>query len=68
MDVVVHGETGFLVEERDVDAMAGYMAKLLENPKQAEKMGQAGRERIKQYFTIEISSEKVWQLMKKVVS
>ncbi|MGB2864547.1 MAG: glycosyltransferase [Sedimentisphaerales bacterium] len=68
MDVVVHGETGFLVEERDVDAMAGYMAKLLENPKQAEKMGQAGRERIKQYFTIEISSEKVWQLIKKVVS
>ncbi len=68
MDVVIHGETGFLVEERDVDAMAGYMAELLENPMQAEKMGQAGRERIKQYFTIEISSEKVWQLMKKVVS
>lgn len=68
MDVVVHGETGFLVEERDIDAMAEYMVKLLENPKQAEIMGQAGRERIKQYFTIEISSEKVWQLIKKVVS
>ena len=68
MDVVVHGETGFLVDERDVDAMAEYMIKLLEKPKQAEKMGRAGRERIKQYFTIEISSEKVWQLMKKVVS
>ncbi|MFC1792147.1 glycosyltransferase [Planctomycetota bacterium] len=68
MDVVVHGETGFLVAERDVDAMAEYMAKLLENPKQAEKMGQEGRERIKQYFTIQISSEKVWQLIKKVVS
>jgi glycosyltransferase involved in cell wall biosynthesis len=68
MDVVVHGETGFLVEERDIDAMAEYMIKMLENPKQAEKMGWAGRERIKQYFTIEISSEKVWQLLKKVVS
>jgi colanic acid/amylovoran biosynthesis glycosyltransferase len=67
-DVVVHRETGFLVEERDVDAMAKYMIKLLEDPEQAEKMGQAGRERIKQYFTIEISSGKVWQLIKKVVS
>jgi colanic acid/amylovoran biosynthesis glycosyltransferase len=68
MDVVVHGETGFLVEERDIDAMADYMLKLIENPKLAEKMGQAGRERIKQYFTIQTSSEKVWQLIKKVVS
>lgn len=68
MDVVVHGETGFLVEERDVDAMADYMLKLLENPKLAEKMGRAGRERIRQYFTIDISSEKVWQLIKKVMS
>jgi len=67
-DVIIHGETGFLVEERDVDAMAGYMVQLLENPEQAEKMGQAGRERIKQNFTIEISSEKVWQLIKKVAS
>jgi len=68
MDVIVHGETGFLVEERDIDAMADYMLKLLEDPKLAEEMGRAGRERIKQYFTIEISSEKVWQLIKKVVS
>jgi len=68
MDVVVHGKTGFLVEERDVDAMADYMINLLENPEQAEIMGKAGRERIKQYFTIEISSDKVWQLIKKVVS
>jgi len=68
IDVVVHGETGFLVEERDVDAMAEYMERLLENPKQAERMGQAGRERIKQHFTMAISSEKVWQLIKKVVS
>jgi glycosyltransferase involved in cell wall biosynthesis len=68
MDVIVHGETGFLVEERDVDAMADYMLKLLESPKLAEKMGRAGRERIRQCFTIDISSEKVWQLIKKVVS
>ena len=68
MDVVVHGKTGFLVEERDIDAMADYMAKLVDDPEQAETMGKAGRERIKQYFTIQTSSEKVWQMIKNVVS
>ena len=68
MDVVVHGKTGFLVEERDIDTMADYMAKLVDDPEQAETMGKAGRERIKQYFTIQTSSEKVWQMIKNVVS
>ena len=31
-------------------------------------MERTGRERIKQYFTIEISTEKVWQLIKEQAS
>lgn len=52
-DVVVHGETGLLSEENDVMAMTSHMIELLENPDKASEMGNAGRERIKQHFTLQ---------------
>jgi colanic acid/amylovoran biosynthesis glycosyltransferase len=66
-DVVVHEETGFLVEERDIDGMAAYMMTLLERPDLAAKLGRAGRKRIIEHFTIEKSVEKVTQLIDKVI-
>lgn len=52
-DVVLHGETGFLVEELDVTAMAQAMIQLVSNRDLAKKMGLAGKERIKNHFTLE---------------
>jgi colanic acid/amylovoran biosynthesis glycosyltransferase len=43
-EAVVHGETGFLVPEKDVNAMAGYMIQLATNPRLAASMGAAGRQ------------------------
>jgi colanic acid/amylovoran biosynthesis glycosyltransferase len=51
-DVVIHGETGLLVEEHDVDGMAMCMCEILENPVKAKTMGQAGRQRIREQFTM----------------
>ena len=42
---VVEGETGYLVDEGDVEAMADAFAKLLKAPDTAREMGLAGRRR-----------------------
>jgi len=52
-DVIIHGETGLLVEEHDVDGMAENMLKLLDNIELAKKLGVAGKQRIKDHFTME---------------
>lgn len=52
-DVVVNNETGFLVQEGDVEEMAKWMIKVLEDKKLAAQLGRAGRERMKEYFSQE---------------
>jgi glycosyltransferase involved in cell wall biosynthesis len=54
-DAVVHEETGFLVAEGDIDAMADYMHLLLVNPELARDMGRKGREHIGRHFDVEQS-------------
>ncbi len=51
-DVVVHGETGFLVEERDINGMAVYMKKLLEDQNLCRTLGAAAREHVKRNYNI----------------
>jgi N-acetyl-alpha-D-glucosaminyl L-malate synthase BshA len=43
-EVVVHGETGYLTEVGDIEAMARYGVEILSNPEKAAAMGRAGRE------------------------
>lgn len=49
-DTVVHGQTGLLVPERDVPAMADAMALLLSDSEKAGAMGAAGRARVRAEF------------------
>lgn len=51
-DVVRDGETGFLVHERDANAMASQMLRLAADPELAGQMGEAARRRIESRFTI----------------
>ena len=51
-DAVRHGETGFLVEERDVDGMAKYMRILLEDQDLCRSMGAAARAHIRKNYNI----------------
>jgi colanic acid/amylovoran biosynthesis glycosyltransferase len=51
-DVVLDGETGFLVGERDVDAMAESMGRLADDPDLAGALGQAGRQRIATEYSL----------------
>jgi glycosyltransferase involved in cell wall biosynthesis len=52
-EVVVHRQTGLLVEPEDPGALAAAMADVLEHPETAERMGQAARSRAREVFSLE---------------
>lgn len=62
--VVVHDETGFLVEERDVQGMAEYMNRVLTQPQLASALGAAARKRIEKYFRMEQSIGRLWSIIR----
>ena len=50
---VLHEETGLLVPPADAVALAGAIAKLARSPSLAQSMGERGRERVRQHFSLE---------------
>jgi len=50
-EIVVHGETGLLVEPGDERALAAAMIELLSDRERARRLGAAGRARVEQFFT-----------------
>jgi colanic acid/amylovoran biosynthesis glycosyltransferase len=52
-DVVNHGETGFLVEEGDVEGMGAFMGHLLNDADLARRMGKDARQRIRAHFSLD---------------
>jgi glycosyltransferase involved in cell wall biosynthesis len=61
-EVVVDGETGILVERGDSEGLAAAICKLLSDPHLRERMGAAGRERVRQLFTWERSVGRLEEL------
>lgn len=56
-EVVINNETGLLVDELDVEGMTGHMKRLLTEKGLAEKLGKAGRKRIRENFTLDMHLE-----------
>ena len=52
-EAVLHGQTGFLVEEGDVDGMAAYMVKLATDPLLARNLGLAARKHVINQYAID---------------
>ena len=52
-EVVFDGDTGLLVEEEDVEAMAQAMGRILLEPELAARLGAAGRRRVANGFTVQ---------------
>ena len=59
LEIVEDGKTGILVPMKDAGAMAKAICELLAAPARARKMGEAGRERFLEKFTIEQTVEAV---------
>ena len=51
-EIVVDGETGFIIEPYSDEALAEKIIHLLDHPQQAQKMGTAGQERVKKHFNL----------------
>lgn len=58
-DVVIHGETGLLCEERDVDAMANAMKTVARDAAFAARLGKAASSRIRTHFHIDQSIDRL---------
>ena len=52
-DVVQHGETGLLVTPRSIDSLTDALRALCADPVLRRRMGEAGRRRVEQQFSIE---------------
>jgi glycosyltransferase involved in cell wall biosynthesis len=59
-DVVVHGETGYLVDEGDVHAMGEHMVALYDDPALAGAMGRRARAHINADFSMERATARLW--------
>lgn len=62
-DVVIDGETGFVVEEKDVAGMAERMLQLANDPELASRLGLAARKRISTEFTMAKSITNLYEIL-----
>jgi colanic acid/amylovoran biosynthesis glycosyltransferase len=58
-EAVIHGVTGYLVDEGDWRLMGVYMTEYLENPEIAGEMGRAGRKHITENYALNCQNEKL---------
>lgn len=52
-DVIIHGETGFLVDEHDLKKMVEYVNELISDEKKRKEIGEAARKRVSEHFSLE---------------
>lgn len=52
-DIILNGETGLLCHEHDIDNMAKNMLSLIENPLLAKTLGEKGKIRVSEFFSMD---------------
>ena len=63
-DIVVNGETGYLVPQKDAAALAEKIGYLIQNPHVRQNMGKAGKERFSELFTIDSFEENICDILR----
>lgn len=58
-EIIVHGETGYIVNPLNVDEMAEKIIAVLSDERLAEKLGSAGYQRVKEKFSLDKQIEKL---------
>lgn len=53
-EMMVHGETGFMVHPTDHKAMAGYLNQLLDNSSLRKRLGRNARKRVQDHFSTDV--------------
>jgi glycosyltransferase involved in cell wall biosynthesis len=67
-EVVVDGETGLLVPPRDHEALAGAIGRLLADPKLRGRMGEAGRRRAEERFSLDAMTGRFLQIYDEIAA
>jgi glycosyltransferase involved in cell wall biosynthesis len=67
-DVIVDGETGYLVEEGDTEAMGKKIAQLAQAPDVWGRLGESGRKHIEENFDLKSQAPKMKDLFYRLVS
>ena len=67
-EVIVDGETGFMVPPKNPDALAKRIIWIFQNLEKAEEIGKLGRKRLEEKFTIEKTVESLEKLYVNVTS
>jgi glycosyltransferase involved in cell wall biosynthesis len=66
-EIVEHNVSGLLVPERDSAALAGAIGSLLEDPQLAARLGEAGRRRVAELFSMERSLGEVEHFYERLI-
>lgn len=66
-EAIRDGETGFLVESDDDEAMAARLLELLRDEEKAVRMGKRGRETVNENFSLDAQLEKTLELYNRVL-
>ncbi len=67
-EIIVDGKTGFLVAERDVEALADRLLSLLGNVELRKRMGEAGRKRIEEKFDLRKQAKRLEEIYSETIS
>ena len=67
-EAVMDGKTGYVVPEKDVEALADRLGRLLRDPKMARQMGDRARAHIEEHFTLEKQSAKLERIYDELLS
>jgi len=67
-ELVEDGVSGYLVAERDVDALADSLARLLDHPEHWPQMGRAGRKKVEEEFDMERLNDRLEALYRSLIT
>ena len=67
-ELIVEGETGFITEIHDTEAMAEKIKYLILNPEKRKQMGEASRKRIEENFVLNQFGRQTEAVYKKLLS
>jgi len=68
VEAVIDGQTGLLVEPEDADALGSAIARLVDDPELAAKLGAAGRERMQNEFSIDTMADRHVDLYESILN
>lgn len=66
-EVVVEGETGFMVPPNDSEKLAEAIRRVLQDDSLRKSMGEKGRTRVEEHFTFEAQAAAYWELFQKLL-